>query len=209
MRRLVLTTCLVALATTSAAPAAAKKKPEVSALALQQMQAREYDTTKEVSFPSVLTVLQDSGYRIQSADKDTGLITAIASTKSKLTWAPFVGFGRSKKTPVVSAFIENRGRGSRVRLNFVMAKIKANAYSTGLSDEEPIEDPVTYRDAFERIDKEIFTRQALAAPAPAPVTLPSSSAASTVMSPTANDPAGNSTPEPTVSTATTAPTAGN
>jgi hypothetical protein len=30
-----------------------------------------------------MSVLQDEGYRINAADKDTGLITAIASTKAK------------------------------------------------------------------------------------------------------------------------------
>jgi len=83
-----------------------------------------------------------------------------------MTWLPFVGFGRSKKTPVVSAFIEDRGAGSRVRLNFVLAKTKNGAYGSSWSDEEPIVDPAIYRDAFERIDKEIFTRQALNAPIP-------------------------------------------
>lgn len=158
-------------------PAVAKKQPQLSGLALQQIQAKEYEATKEVTFPAVMTILQDSGYRIQEADKDTGLITATASTKSKLTWAPFVGFGKSKKTPVVSAYIEDRGAGSRIRLSFVMAKIKNNAYGTSLSDEEPIIDPATYRDAFERIEKEIFVRQALMAPKPTVAAAPQSSQA--------------------------------
>jgi len=148
----------------STTPALAKKAPQMSALALQQMQARDYDMGKIVSFPAVMTILQDSGFRILAADKDTGLITAVASVKSKMTWAPFVGFGRSKKSPVVSAFIEDRGAGSRVRLSFVMAKSKSGAYGIGQSDEEPMLDPAVYRDAFERIDKEMFTRVALTAP---------------------------------------------
>lgn len=162
MRTKILTILTISLLATG--PAEAKKKPEPTGMALQQIQARDYEVKKDVSFPSVMTILQDSGYRISEADKDTGLITATASTKSKLTWVPFVGFGRSKKTPVVSAYIEDRGAGSRVRLSFVMAKVKSNAYGTSLSDEEPITDPTTYRDAFERIEKEIFVRQALNAP---------------------------------------------
>ena len=149
-------------------PALSKKPPQISAMALQQMQSRDYETSKVYTFPSVMTVLQDSGYRILAADKETGLITATASTKSKMTWAPFVGFGRSKKTPVVSAFIEDRGNGSRVRLNFVMANTKNGAYGANWSDEDPIIDPVVYRDAFERIDKEVFVRQSLSAPAAKP-----------------------------------------
>ena len=170
-------------------PAFAKKPPEISALALQQMQSRDYETLKSISFPAVITILQDSGYRIQAADKDTGIITASASTKSKMTWAPFVGFGRSKKTPVVSAFIEDRGSGSRVRLNFILAKTKNGAYGSGWSDEEPILDAAVYRDAFERIDREIFTRVALSAPKVVPA-------------PTA--PVASSLPAPAVVTITTA-----
>ena len=164
MKKIFLVAAVVGALLTNS-PATAKKQPEISGLALQQMQSRDYEAGKFLTFPSVMTVLQDSGYRIQSADKDTGLITATASTKSKTTWAPFVGFGKSKKTPVVSAFIEDRGRGSRVRMNFILAKSKKGAYGMGWDDEEPILDPQVYRDAFERIDKEIFTRQALDAPA--------------------------------------------
>ena len=164
MKKLIL--CAVGLTALASftSSADAKKAPQLTGLALQQIQSRDYEAAKNVSFAAVMTVLQDSGYRIQAADKDTGLITGTASTASHVTWVPFVGFGRSKKTPVISAYIEDRGRGSRVRLNFVMAKTKNQGYGMSWSDEEPITDPATYRDAFERIEKEIFVRQALNAP---------------------------------------------
>lgn len=167
--RKIIVAAFVAAATLGANPAIAKKAPQLSPLAIQQMQIRDFEVGKNITFPAVVTILQDSGYRIQEADKDTGLITASASTKSKLTWAPFVGFGRSKKSPVVSAFIEDRGRGSRVRINFVMAKTKNGAYGSNWSDEEPILDPAVYQDAFNRLDREIFTRIALEAPKVAPI----------------------------------------
>ena len=164
MRKLILILGAAALVSTS--PALARKRPEVSGLALQQIQARDFEAPKDVTFPSVMTVLQDSGYRIADADKDTGLITGSASTKSNTTWVPFIGFGKSKKTPVVSAFIEDRGTGSRIRLNFVMAKTKSGMYGMSSSDEEPITDALAYKTAFEKIEKEIFIRQALNAPKP-------------------------------------------
>lgn len=166
MRSIVLGMAVVAVL--AAYPAQAKKKPEISGLALQQIQSRDYDAGKEVSFPSVMTVLQDAGYRIQEADKDTGLVVGVASTKSATTYNILWGFGKKKKTPVVSAFVEDRGRGSRVRLNFVLTTTKSRVYGVGSSDEEPILDPAIYRDAFEKIEKEIFVRQALNAPAPRP-----------------------------------------
>jgi hypothetical protein len=165
MRKLILILGATALVSTS--PAQAKKKPEISGLELQQIQARDFEASKEVTFPSVMTVLQDSGYRIAAADKETGLITGSASTKSNTTWVPFIGFGKSKKTPVVSAFIEDRGTGSRIRLNFVMAKTKSGMYGMSSSDEEPITDALAYKNAFEKIEKEIFIRQSLNAPKPA------------------------------------------
>ena len=163
---------IAAFALISSAHVKAKKQPAQTGIALQQIQSRDYEVGKEVSFPAVMTVLQDAGYRIAEADKDTGLITGAASTKSATTYNIFWGLGKKKHTPVVSAFVEDRGRGSRVRLNFVLTTTKSRIYGVGSADEEPITDPAIYRDAFERIEKEIFVRQALNSPVPraAPVT---------------------------------------
>lgn len=169
-----------ALAIVTSSPAnAEKKQPELSGLALQQIQSRDFEVSKEISFPAVMTVLQDSGYRIGDADKDTGLITGTASTKSTTTYNIIWGLGKKKRTPVVSAFIEDRGRGSRVRLNFVLSTAKNRIYGQASSDEEPINDPAVYRDAFEKIEKEIFVRLALIAPAPKPAPPPAPQPAST------------------------------
>src|SRR5690606_27339793 len=51
---------------------------------------------------------------------------------------------------------------------FVLATTKSRIYGVNSADEEPIADPAIYRDAFERIEKEIFVRQALSAPTPTP-----------------------------------------
>lgn len=193
-------TTFVALATVgliTCAPAEAKKRPEISGLALQQIQSRDFEVTKEISFPAVMTVLQDSGYRIGDADKDTGLITGTASTKSVTTYNIFWGLGKKKRTPVVSAFIEDRGRGSRIRLNFVLSTAKNRIYGQASADEEPIYDPAVYRDAFEKIEKEIFVRQALNAPAPRPVASPAQAATQpTSVSTTARVQSTGLTPDP-------------
>jgi hypothetical protein len=190
--RTTLTAIAVAILLTGG-PAQAKKPPEISGLALQQIQSRDYEVGKEVSFPSVMTVLQDAGYRIEQADKDTGLITGTASTKSATTYNIFWGFGKKKKTPVVSAFVEDRGRGSRVRLNFVLSTTKSRVYGVGSADEEPMTDPAIYRDAFERIEKEIFVRQALVAPTPA---VPVSTRMASPAAPAATAASNGITPDP-------------
>ncbi len=164
MRKKVLLTAFAAMMIAS--PALAGKKQELSGLELQQLQARDFESPKSITFPAVMTVLQDSGYRISAADKDTGIITGSASTNSKMSYNLFLGFGRSKKTPVVSVFVEDRGVGSRVRLNFVLAKTKSSLYGMSSSDEEPITDSLIYQGAFEKIEKEIFVRQALNAATP-------------------------------------------
>jgi hypothetical protein len=168
MNKYVAFAAALAAATVLSCPAEAKKPPEISGLALQQIQSRDYEVGKVITFPAVMTVLQDSGYRIEAADRDTGLITGVASTKGVTTYNIFWGLGKKKKTPVVSAFIEDRGAGSRIRLNFVLSTTKSRIYGAGSSDEEPITDPAAYQDAFERIDKEVFVRQALNAPTPKP-----------------------------------------
>lgn len=152
--------------------AMAEKEPKLSGLALQQIQARDIEAPKAITFPATMSILQDSGYRIGDADIVTGIITATASTKTKMTWMPFVGFGTSKKSPIVSVFIEDMGPNmSRVRLNFVMGKIKNGL----IADETPIYDAATYNQAFEQLNQAVFIRQSMinkASPppvAPAPV----------------------------------------
>ena len=141
------------------------KDSKMTALQIQQMQVKDVEVNKSIAFSSVMSVLQDSGYRIGSADKETGLITGIASTNTKTTWLPFVGFGASKKTPVVSAFIEEIGpQYTKIRLSFVMTKLSANGLGGG-ADEKPILDPQVYQDAFEKIEQAIFVRQSMAQPA--------------------------------------------
>lgn len=162
MRKIVLAV-MASVFVFSGTPVAAKKKePELSSLQIQQMQTRDIEADKSLVFGAVMTVLQDSGYRIEAADKDTGLITGIGSSKGKLTYNLFMGFGKSKKTPIVSAFIEDYGPTmTRVRLSFLMAKVKSSIYGSQPQDEEPIYDAQTYQDAFERINQNVFLRQSM------------------------------------------------
>lgn len=184
---------IAALATICLADTAyAKKKPDLSSLELQQMQSRDVEASKPVAFSAVMTVLQDAGYRIGGADKDTGLITGTASTSSKVTWAPFVGFGRGKKTPVVSAYLEELSPSvTRVRFNFVMTSFTSNQYGSD-AGEEPIVDPIVYQTAFEKVEQAIFVRKAMTASSPSLSAAPSTSPVPTATVPTSATP----TPQP-------------
>lgn len=171
MKHVLTAVCLATLSTSAAH--AAKKPPELTGLELQQIQSRDLETTKDTAFAAVMTVLQDAGYRIGSADRDTGLITGMASTTGHTVYSLWSGFGKSKKTPIVSAYVEARGPAmARVRLNFVMAKVKSTIYGAGAQDEEPILDPAIYQTAFEKINQAVFVRQAMDGPAPALAAVP-------------------------------------
>lgn len=173
---------LAAVAILITNPALAKEKETLSGLALQQIQAKDFESTPEVLFPSVVTVLQDSGYRISEADRSSGFISGLGSAEQKLTYNIWFGLGKKKTVPVVSAFIEQRGKNiTRVRLSFVMSKAKSRE---NLSDETPITDPAVYQDAFDRIEKEVFIRQAMMAE----TTPPATATVATTTSPTADAP---------------------
>lgn len=160
------TPTVVAMSLVFAASGIEAKDKKPSGLELQQIQSRDFDANYDSVFPSVVTVLQDAGYRIQSADKNSGLVTGVASTKSKVSYG-FGGWGKKKKTPVVSAFIEPRGNAAaRVRLSFVMAKTKSTQYGMNSADENAILDPAIYQDAFEKISQAIFVRTSMDGPAP-------------------------------------------
>ncbi len=164
---------MLAAAAISVVSPVSAKEPQLTGLALQQIQARDIETPTDVAFPAVMTVLQDSGYRILAADRTTGLISAIGSAQSKLTYNIWHGIGKKKDVPMVSAFIERRTPTlTRIRLNFVISKGKSR---DSFTDETPVSDPAVYKDAFERIDREVFTRHAMNAPVatPAPLLSPS------------------------------------
>jgi hypothetical protein len=173
MKKLALAAIGIAIALGSAPTYAKDKKVELSPLQLQSMQTKDFEANKELVFASVMTVMQDAGYRIENADLATGIITGIGSSKGKMVYSLWSGFGKSKKTPIVSSYIEQIGPMTRVRLNFVMAKVKSSLYGSQPQDEEPITEAEVYQDAFNKVDQALFIRasmtQAPTQPAPAPV----------------------------------------
>lgn len=170
MKKLALAVIGISIALGSAPTYAKDKKVELSPLQLQSMQTKDFDASKEMVFASVMTVMQDAGYRIENADLATGIITGIGSSKGKMVYSLWSGFGKSKKTPIVSSYIEQIGPMTRVRLNFVMAKVKSSLYGSQPQDEEPITEAEVYQDAFNKVDQALFIRASMTqAPAPATV----------------------------------------
>jgi hypothetical protein len=131
------------------------KRPQKTSLELQAIQAREFETTKKIAFASVLSVFQDLGYVVSSAELETGFITAKSPTEGGFQL--FVG--NVMKDTKATAFIEELQPGkTKIRLNFVDSKETSSGYGMKSSNDNPIEDPLIYQNAFSKIQEAIFIR---------------------------------------------------
>lgn len=132
--------------------------PTVEPLALQQMQMQEFETSKRILFASVVSVLQDNGFIISSADFDTGVISAQSPVQSdRSSWSGNTYSIYNK----ASAFVEDARPGfSRVRLNFVEVSNRQEYNGGGGLNESPVEMPAFYERIFQRIREAVFVREA-------------------------------------------------
>lgn len=125
-------------------------------LEIQSLQTREYEYSKDVSFASVISVFQDLGYTVRSADKDTGFVTAESAAKSDST-SRFFGYSNVSQT-VATAFVERIGRMTRIRLNFVTSNNKSYGYGQTDREDVAILDSKVYQNAFDMIENAMFVR---------------------------------------------------
>lgn len=137
-------------------------QPALDTFALQELQTREFEAPFKMTYAAVLTVLQDVGYIVESADGEAGLITAKSPTQSKTTYNLFWGFGKGRSSTRVTAFVEPLGpQISKLRINFVSIKQNSNIYGMNSQEDTPIEDDQVYNTLFERVAEAIFIRQAM------------------------------------------------
>lgn len=134
----------------------ARHVPTKTALELQAIQAKEFESTKKAAFASTISVFQDLGYVINSANLETGLITGKSPTKQSVQF--FVG---QVMTDVkATAFVEEITPGrTKIRLNFVASKETSNEYGMKGGEDSPIEDSGMYQDVFIKIQQGIFIRK--------------------------------------------------
>jgi hypothetical protein len=130
-------------------------KSTKTSLELQAMQKKEFNTPYKTAFASVLSVFQDKGYTIDSANADTGIISAAGNKKS----SGGIIFSSKVNYMKASAFIEQMPS-SRVaiRLNFVNHQETSSGYGMKGGNSVPIEKPEFYQEVFEKIQKAIFVR---------------------------------------------------
>lgn len=139
--------------------AGAPAKPEKTSLEIQAVQARNFDD-KKVSFNSVVSVLQDLGYIINSASLETGFITAESAVQNNTGFLDAMGGVRREQRVAVTATVEEmKANATRVRLNFVTRQKRSAQYGQQASDDQPIHDARFYQNAFEKIGEAIFIRK--------------------------------------------------
>lgn len=137
--------------------AGGQQKPPMTPLEIQSIQTREFESSKKIVFASVISVFQDLGYTIKSADNDTGLINAESTTQQDPNWRLFAGVILMEQT-VATAFVEEIRDRTRVRLNFVTTTQSSSAYGQNSREDVAILDATVYTNAFERIENAIFIR---------------------------------------------------
>ena len=201
MKKIISYLIVAALACT-AVPAFAKKKPELTPMQLQAIQQKEFETEKPTVFAAVMSVLQDLGYTIDSAEMTTGFITASSATTNKTNFFEAMAGVSGSGNTRVTAFCEARpGNRSRVRLNFVSTKSRSGVYGQSARQDQPILDPAVYQNAFARIDEAVFVNTATDSPMPQNTqpAQPSSATKTEVTTehPAEKDAASSPTPAPT------------
>ena len=134
-----------------------KPKVNLTPLEIQSMQSRSYEHSKDIVFPSVMSVFQDLGYSINSADINTGLITAESAADSNKMKKFWLGISEVSQTKV-NAFIEEIGSETKVRINFVGIKKESSWYGQDDREDTQILSPEPYQNAFEKIENAIFIR---------------------------------------------------
>ncbi len=150
-----------------------QQKPPMTPLEIQSLQTREFESPKKIVFASVVSVFQDLGYTIKNADLTTGFINAESAAQNASIGPEaeiFIGVlggvlgGQPAQTTqnveqtVATAFIEEIGDRTRVRLNFVTTRQSSSAQGQNSRRDTPILDVRIYTNAFERIENAIFIR---------------------------------------------------
>ena len=138
---------------------ACQMEPEINLtpLEIQSMQSRSYNKSKDIVFPSVMSVLQDLGYSIKTADIKTGLITAESTAKSNAAMKFWLGIAEVTQT-TADAFIEEINGKTKVRINFINMVKQSSSWGQDDRQDKQILDPAPYQNAFEKVENANFVR---------------------------------------------------
>lgn len=132
-------------------------RPDLTPLEIQTIQTRTYAEPKEIVFRSAMSVFQDIGYSIASADLNTGLITGEGAAQDNAALLFWTGTTQITQTRA-TAFIEELGDSTSVRLSFVEVDERSSRHGQRNRRDTPILDSEVYQNAFDRIENAIFIR---------------------------------------------------
>lgn len=127
------------------------------------VQTQEFQADKMVTMNSVMSVLQDLGYVLKTADKEVGLITAssparrpgkLLSPSLIVNGEPIVTTTQAHATAVIE---EARPGVIAVRLNFVVSAHSEGQNVSSTRDDQVL-DAETYRMVFDKIREAISVR---------------------------------------------------
>jgi len=138
--------------------------PQPTQLEMRSFQTREYDTfDQKLVMKALLSVLQDMGFIVNSADTDLGLLTAskwsnVQHTKKEIKKArkdesPLSASVVLDCTANISAFGTTQ---TRVRVNFQQRVLDAGGNAM---QAHQINDATFYQTFFAQVDKGIFLQQ--------------------------------------------------
>lgn len=110
---------------------------------------------------TLLTILQDGGYIIEQADRETGFLTAKSATDSGVKFDWFWGLQKQSGETRITATVQPVGTDyTRVRLNFVTIENESGLYGDARVD-TPVEDQEIYSNVFAKLDEAIFVQEAI------------------------------------------------
>jgi len=127
-------------------------------LALQQMQTQDFETSKKILFASVISVFQDTGFVIEAAGLETGVITSKSATVTNQSY----GLGYTYSVSVrATAFVEETSPNhAKARLNYLESRIQSTEHGAGSPNDIPNEDPAYYEKIFNKTREAVFLREA-------------------------------------------------
>jgi hypothetical protein len=123
--------------------------PEQLPLKLQSYQAQEFEGDKDTLFKAIVTVLQDLGCIIESADAATGYATGRAPGNV----GGILAAGVVKYTVFI---MDEGGKRSRIRITAVVSSSSALG-----ANETAVVNPAFYERVFARIRESIFLRNGI------------------------------------------------
>lgn len=136
-----------------------EEDPVLNNVALQSLQTREYDCTKEQAFSAVTAVFQDYGYSIEQVEYNAGLISAKTQSLASIEGSiyQYAKTAYDKATATINNVTKEK---VRIRISIVK-HVEASLMGTSGEKEAIRTDPKIYQDMFTKVQKNIFLQQNL------------------------------------------------